>query len=290
MRSEEFGDFDGGVTPDALPSPQEIPSEITPETGRSVTPVVGSMRLSRRETRDFQLRANGKNRLMEAAMPLMGLVIRIRRLSKFEKVDALHSRLVNEVEIFQQDIEGLGYDEATVLAARYVLCSAIDEAVLSQPWGAESNWPERPLLSVYHNETWGGEKVFTILDRVMDESHRFVDLLEFIYYTVSIGFEGKYHVVHNGHVRLENLLSTIHERLTRHRGAPPDRLLEPEPNIYNLDQRMNWRLPVWAVGFGAVLLLIIMHIAFDQSLDRQIDTVRAEIERTLGMDQSEASR
>ncbi len=238
--------------------------------------------MSSRETMDFQLSAKGKNRLLEAAVPLLGLSVRIRNLHDFNDIEALHSRLVNEIPIFQQELEKMEYDEATVLAARYILCATLDEAVLSQVWGAESVWPERPMLSIFHNETWGGEKVFAILDRVMDEAHRFLDLLELLYYCIALGFEGKYHVMHNGQAKLEQLLLNVHGILEKHRGEAPDKLVNPEPNIYDSKERMGWRFPVWGVVLVCLVLLAGINIAFNENLSNQIDGIEAKIEASLG--------
>ena len=59
-----------------------------------------------------------------------------------------------------------GVPNEIVLAARYVLCAALDEAVLSTPWGAQSEWAQHPLLVALHREAWGGEKFFEMLDRI----------------------------------------------------------------------------------------------------------------------------
>ena len=39
----------------------------------------------------------------------------------------------------------------------------LDEAVLSTPWGAQSEWAQHPLLVTLHREAWGGEKFFEML-------------------------------------------------------------------------------------------------------------------------------
>ncbi len=51
-----------------------------------------------------------------------------------------------------------------MLLARYALCTALDEAVLSTPWGSGGDWGKQSLLITVHNEAWGGEKVFQLLD------------------------------------------------------------------------------------------------------------------------------
>ena len=59
-----------------------------------------------------------------------------------------------------------GIPNEIVLAARYALCAGLDEAVLSTPWGAQSEWAQHPLLVALHREAWGGEKFFEMLDRI----------------------------------------------------------------------------------------------------------------------------
>lgn len=236
-----------------------------------------------RSTRDFEFSTAGRNKLLETAMPLLGLAIRVRDMSTFSDIEALHARLSNEVDVFQSEIEALNYDEATVLAARYVICAAIDEAVLSNSWGAESFWPERPLLSVFHNETWGGEKVFAVLDRVMDEAHRFVDLLELIYYILAVGFEGKYHVMYNGQVRLETLLTSVHGLLEKYRGAAPDRIVTPEVNVFEKGNGIRRQFPVWGIFAIAAIVLIATFFVFDINLTTKIQDIGQSIESVLSL-------
>ena len=287
MNDSTFSEFD---TKEA-PVPVENQRDQGPGTDLSLPKAAGLASphslISPRETLDFQIRGSGKNKLLELAMPLLGLSVRIRNMGAFENIDELHSRLTNEIANFQAEATALGYDDATTLAARYCLCSMVDESVLSQPWGADSIWPERPMLSIFHNETWGGEKVFAILDRVLDEAHRFMDLLEFLYFCLALGFEGKYHVMHNGNVRLEALLDQVYKVLEKHSGEAPDKLLNPDANIYDQTQRMSWRVPIWSVLVAAGCVLVGVHLYFDSSLTQAIDDIGTEIEATLGIAEGE---
>ena len=45
----------------------------------------------------FQLRGLEDNRLIDAATPLLGLVIRVRRLADFREVETLYQQVVDEV-------------------------------------------------------------------------------------------------------------------------------------------------------------------------------------------------
>jgi type VI secretion system protein ImpK len=211
----------------------------------------------------------------------MGVAVRLRGLYHFDDVAALHAHLANEVQAFERASEAAGYDPATVITARYCICAMVDEAVLSQRWGGDSLWPEHPLLSVFHNETWGGEKVFAILDRVIAEGNRFQDLMELIYYCIGLGFEGKFHVLHNGPAKLQELMDFVYRQLERHQGEPPGFLTSPQNNIVNSDQHMSRRLPLWAIPLIGMVLLGAVFLAFDIPLDQQIDRISTSIGRAL---------
>ncbi|MGA4815868.1 type IVB secretion system protein IcmH/DotU [Pseudomonas aeruginosa] len=71
---------------------------------------------------------------------------------------------------------GVAPDE--MMLARYVLCTALDEAVLSTPWGSTSDWGKQSLLITLHNEAWGGEKVFQLLEHCLQNPHQRLHLLD----------------------------------------------------------------------------------------------------------------
>lgn len=153
------------------------------------------------------------NRLIDAATPLLGLVIRIRRLADYRAVESLYQQVVDEVAAIDRELIEQGYERPTVVAYRYVLCAFIDEAVLGTDWGAHSVWSQHSLLSRFHNETWGGEKVFAILARMEQEPARYKDMLAFIYLCLCLGFEGRYKVMENGRDEYEQILRGLHEQL-----------------------------------------------------------------------------
>lgn len=263
---------------------QEDPQDVATNLPATVKERRSTSLISPRTTLDFQVSGHGENKLLEMAMSLLGLAVRIRDMPNYSEVEALHSRVTNEIQNFQQEAEVLGYDDATILAARYMICAMLDESVLSQTWGAESLWPEHPMLSVFHNETWGGEKVFGILDRVIDEAHRFPDLLEFIYFCVVLGFEGKYHVMHNGQAKLDHLMEAVYRVVEKHHGEAPAKLVDPEPNIYGQKQRMNWRVPIWSILLVGIGALVTIHLYYDTRLTEEISGIATDIGASLSTD------
>ena len=90
-------------------------------------------------------------------------------------ITSLRRHALVEMRSFEERARAAGVPQETVIAARYVLCAALDEAVLSTPWGAQSEWSQHPLLVALHREAWGGEKFFDMLERIStdpDTPHR----------------------------------------------------------------------------------------------------------------------
>ena len=50
-------------------------------------------------------------------------------------------------------------------------------------------WARLSLLVMFHNETWGGEKVFQLLARLAEDPAGNRDLLELMHVVLALGFE-----------------------------------------------------------------------------------------------------
>ncbi|MGV8677826.1 type IVB secretion system protein IcmH/DotU, partial [Pseudomonas aeruginosa] len=56
-----------------------------------------------------------------------------------------------------------------------------------------------------HNEAWGSEKVFQLLQNCLQNPHQRLHLLELLYLCTSLVFEGRSRVMHDGRSQLEAL-------------------------------------------------------------------------------------
>ena len=118
---------------------------------------------------DFQLQTHSYNALVELANPLLATALRLRKLSSIDDIGSLYTRMQNEIMALSEKVKELNYDSAFQLSFRYCVCTFIDEMVMATPWGSSSVWGQRSLLAHFHNETWGGEKFYSILSRTMLE-------------------------------------------------------------------------------------------------------------------------
>ena len=201
--------------------------------------------------------SSGLNPLVNAASTLIAVFEKTRSAVSHPDVGGLHQRLVSEIKSFETTSKESGIKPEIVLAARYAVCVALDEAVLNTPWGSESAWPQRTLLSVFHNETSGGEKFFLILDRMKEQPAENLYILELMYIFLSLGFEGKYRVIHRGRDIIEQMRDDLFTIIRRQRGEYERSL---SPSWQGLGQTRNslaQYLPMWVIAsiVGAILLL-----------------------------------
>ncbi|MDX1551798.1 MAG: type IVB secretion system protein IcmH/DotU [Marinobacter sp.] len=228
----------------------------------------------------FQLRGLEDNRLIDAATPLLGLVIRVRRLADFHGVENLYQQVVDEVAAIDRELVEQGYERPTVVAYRYVLCAFIDEAVLGTDWGAHSIWSQHSLLSRFHNETWGGEKVFAITARMEQEPARYRDMLEFIYLCLCLGFEGRYKVMTNGRDEYEQIIRGLYEQIRGlRRDEEPQALTSALDNVTPARNRLRTGLPLWGIGGLFVVAMAGIYTLYNIALNERIRDVLSVLEQ-----------
>lgn len=215
--------------------------------------------------------------LVHAATPLLLLAGRLRGQITPADVEGLRRQLMQEVGAFEERARRLEIPPEDVLAARYALCTVVDESVLSTPWGVQSGWASHSLLVTFHREASGGEKFFQILDRVSGEPQRYLALLELLYACLALGFEGKYRLDPQGAARLVEIRQNLYRRIESLHDS-----IEPElsPRWKGVEDRRNAVMrfvPLWVVAAACAAILLGTYIYFDSKLGAQAEPVNAAL-------------
>ncbi|MFK5914340.1 MAG: type IVB secretion system protein IcmH/DotU [Woeseiaceae bacterium] len=204
----------------------------------------------------------GLNPLVNTASTLIAVFEKTHKSMSHSNVGGLHQRLVNEIKTFETKAKELGIKPEIILSARYVLCTVLDEAVLNTPWGAESAWTQRTLLSLFHNETSGGEKFFLILDRMRDMPAENIEILELIYIFISLGYEGKYRVVQRGKEALEQIRDELF-RIIRNQRGEYERSLSPSwEGLGRIKNSLAEYIPMWVIASVVTAVLLLSYSGF----------------------------
>ncbi|WP_430536792.1 type IVB secretion system protein IcmH/DotU [Dyella japonica] len=203
-----------------------------------------------------ELLGGGMNPLVQAASPLLLLGVQLRHSVAPPNPAHLREQAVVQVHKFEHRAKEAGIATQTITAARYVLCTMLDEAVLSAPWGEQSGWSQKTLLVTFHGESYGGEKFFLILDRLCQDFGAHIDLIELMYTCLALGFGGRYQVEAGGRARLADLQESLYRQIKAKRPAPAEELA---PHWRGIEDRRNPLMryvPLWVVGAAAASVLV----------------------------------
>ena len=217
------------------------------------------------------------NPLVSAAARLLVLIGRLRNMVQPPNVPALRASTADAVNQFDAAARRAGISNDSVLAARYVLCTALDEAVANTPWGVQGGWSKQSLLVQFHNESWGGEKVFQLLAKLAQDVPTHRQLLELIYSVLALGFEGRYRVIDNGRSQLDAVRQRLADLIAKDR-PPVEAELSPHWRGQGAGTvRLRHSLPLWVFGAAFALLLALSWFGLRIALNHRSDSTYAAV-------------
>ena len=216
--------------------------------------------------------AAGLNPLVRAANALLELALPLRQRAAIADIEGLRAELARMVRTFEQDARASGIDTEKLAAARYCLCTCIDEAISGTPWGS-GVWASRSLLVTFHNEASGGERFFLILQRLAQDPARNVDVLELLYVILSLGFEGRYRLIDGGRSQLESVRERLERIIRNQRGAFETELSVHWRPAERARKPLGQRMPPWVCAALAAVVVVATHIVLATSLNRTSDPV-----------------
>lgn len=221
--------------------------------------------------------SSGLNPLVAAANPLFNTVFPLRSSAEHPNPAGLRESLVRSVRDFEARARAAGATTEKVVAARYALCTLIDETASNTPWGASGAWAQQGLLALFHNETEGGEKFFQILARLAENPQGNLDVLELMYVCLQLGFEGQYRVVQGGQRQLDAIRQRLLAITRKERGEYERDLSSSWRGVPAGGQRRLGWLPLWSIGAVVALLLVGIYVSFQLSLGSASDAIAVQI-------------
>lgn len=210
------------------------------------------------------------NPLVAACAPLLRLAPQIRAMSHCTDPTALRDSLARGIRQFESQARANDVPPEQITAARYIVCTMLDEAASATPWGA-GVWAQQSLLVMFHNETWGGEKVFQLLARLAQKPAQHLVLLELLSVVLALGFEGRYRVEGGGRRTLDTVRARLYQLIRDERGEPERELSPHWRGISTVRRRTTDVLPVWVAGALALALLAAAYLAMSFHLGRLSD-------------------
>lgn len=181
------------------------------------------------------------NPLLVAASPLLNAIVQIRLAATHDDPAGLRHQLIDEIRQFEARCKQAEMPFEMIIGARYCLCAVLDEAAAQTPWGSRGVWSGNGLLVTFHNESWGGEKVFQLLARISQNPAQHLWLLEVIHFCLLLGYEGRYRGMDNGRLQRDAVRSRLAQLIQDVRGHQEPLL--PQTAVA-AGQSTLWRPPV----------------------------------------------
>ena len=215
------------------------------------------------------------NPILQAAAPLLTLSARLASSVIQANVTTLRQQAVHEIRTFEERVRAAGTTNEDILVARYMLCTFVDSAVLNTPWGAHSDWAGQSLLVMFHKEVSGGEKFFQILERLVPNPQRYLDLIELAYVCLAFGYEGKFRIDPQGPARVEELRASLFRIVREQRELRDEELAPHWRGVVDKRNPVIRYVPWWMVAAGGLALLAITFVIYDAKLRERSNPVKA---------------
>jgi type VI secretion system protein ImpK len=248
-------------------SPTEVRRRDTVDVEGNDSASAGERTSGRKAARLFERSEDRqKNPLLGAAAPLLELAIQIRTRPAHFDVEELREKVAQEIKNFDRKIASSGLPVKALRGARYALCAAIDDVVLNTPQGSRSAWTQRGMVATFHHEVIGGDRLWEVLDQLKKEPANNLDLLELIYYCISLGFEGKYRVLPRGASELADVRQDL-ARLIRNNRGQIERGISPRwKPAPPAGRGLRDILPNWMIGLLAISALAVLYAVMSLSM------------------------
>lgn len=217
------------------------------------------------------------NALTDQAAKLFALIGRLKITPQHNDVESLHRQTIQTIQAFENNMRSGRANPEIVLAARYALCATIDETVLNTPWGSNSLWSNQSMLSTFHQETSGGEKFFLILDRIRQQPAQNLELLELMFTCLSLGFEGKYRIIPNGHSQVEALRDGLYQVIRGCRGDY-EHNLSPRWAGIQIKTTLLRQVPIWVIAAFTAAVMLTIYAGFNYMLYQEMAPAIEQLE------------
>lgn len=206
---------------------------------------------------------SGLNPLVDAAAYLFSILGKLKQLKSYRQLAGLHKELLSEINNFQEAARTQGYSSEYILASRYAICATLDDIISNTSWGTQGQWDSYSLLVAFNPDNNTHDRFFIILERIAKDPAIYIDLMEFLYICLSLGFKGSYRSTEFNNNQLENITHSLYKQIRTQRGDF-NKTLAPYPIRANYSHKKNSKKTsiTWiALVTSSVILLIFIGLS-----------------------------
>lgn len=214
--------------------------------------------------------------LVRSAAPLLNLAHALRFSDVQPEPEQLRQACVEAINRYERDLASARISAERARAAHYVVCATVDDVILSKPWGVRAGWARSGLVSTFHNDVTGGDRVFDILDHFHQSPGANKDLLLLIYLCLSLAFEGRTRVSPRGALELSRIRDSLYKTLIGQYGVFERELSPHWQGVEARHKPLRTMAALWtllsllalAFAFGYLFFTLTLNNASDATFER----------------------
>lgn len=197
-------------------------------------------------------------------------------------INDVRQSFIDTINEYTNTLTEQNIEESQMLFSRYILCTFIDELINTTYFGQENNWSSNSLLRIFHNESYGGENFFRLLDKFLKAPAKYIYILELMYVCLSLGFQGKYRVDTMNKEELIIMRESLYKQIKIIQGREPLKFYtQHKPSI--LKHRLFYIVSYPTIILSSILLLSIIYIGLSIGLSSENEKFTAVIEEQKSM-------
>ncbi|KAA1177365.1 type VI secretion system protein TssL [Rhizobium tropici] len=221
--------------------------------------------------RGFRFGGEDVPTIVRSAAPLLNLAHSLRNTEEQPDIDELRRVTIDAVGRYERDLAGARISPERARAAHYIVCATIDDVVLSKRWGVRAGWARSGLVSTFHMDVTGGDRVFDLLDHFQQSPGTNKDLLLLIYLCLSLAFEGRTRVSPRGSLELGRIRDSLYKTLLGQYGVFERELSPHWRGVSARHKPLRTAVALWTILSVLALLFALGYMFFTLSLNRASD-------------------
>ncbi|MGY5803958.1 type VI secretion system protein TssL, long form [Rhizobium sp. LEGMi12c] len=222
--------------------------------------------------RGFRFGGDDVPTIVRSAAPLLNLAHSLRNTEEQPDIAELRRVTIDAVGRYERDLASARISPERARAAHYVICATIDDVVLSKPWGVRAGWARSGLVSTFHMDVTGGDRVFDLLDHFQQSPGTNKDLLLLIYLCLSLAFEGRTRVSPRGSLELGRIRDSLYKTLLGQYGVFERELSPHWRGASARHKPLRTAVALWTILSVLALLFALGYMFFTLSLNNASDT------------------
>ncbi len=221
--------------------------------------------------RGFRFGGEDVPTIVRSAAPLLNLAHSLRNTEEQPDIAELRRVTIDAVGRYERDLASARISPERARAAHYVVCATIDDVVLSKRWGVRAGWARSGLVSTFHMDVTGGDRVFDLLDHFQQSPGTNKDLLLLIYLCLSLAFEGRTRVSPRGSLELGRIRDSLYKTLLGQYGVFERELSPHWRGVSARHKPLRTAVALWTILSVLALLFALGYMFFTLSLNSASD-------------------